>query len=61
MLDTMEIRVPPDDDDERIDITDPKAVDYWTRCFGVTEERLRMAVASAGTVKDDLRIYLGLP
>jgi len=60
MLDTMEIRVPPDDD-ERIDITDPKAVDYWAEWFGVTEERLRIAVASAGTVKDDLRIYLGLP
>ncbi|KQX87147.1 DUF3606 domain-containing protein [Variovorax sp. Root473] len=59
MLDNMEIRVPPDD--ERIDITDPKAVDYWTQWFGVTEERLRIAVASAGTVKDDLRIYLGLP
>ncbi|BEP47998.1 DUF3606 domain-containing protein [Variovorax paradoxus] len=59
MPDDMEIRVPQDD--ERIDITDLKEVDYWTKCFGVSEARLRMAVASAGTMKDDLRIYLGLP
>ena len=56
---TSEIRIPQDD--ERIDVTDLKEVDYWTQWFGVSEERLRTAVASAGTVKDDLRIYLGLP
>ncbi|MET3376474.1 hypothetical protein ABIC89_005553 [Variovorax boronicumulans] len=60
MLDDTETRV-PHGADERIDITDPKAVDYWTRWFGVTEERLRMEVASAGTVTVDLRVYLGLP
>ncbi len=59
MPDNMEIRVPQDD--ERIDITDLQEVDYWTRWFGVSEEQLRIAVASAGTVKDDLRTYLGLP
>ncbi len=59
MLDDTEIRIPQDD--ERIDITDLKEVDYWTKWFGVSEARLRMAVASAGTMKDDLRIYLGLP
>ncbi|WP_230682895.1 DUF3606 domain-containing protein [Variovorax paradoxus] len=59
MPDDMEIRVPQND--ERIDITDLKEVDYWTKWFGVSEARLRMAVASAGTIKDDLRIYLGLP
>jgi hypothetical protein len=59
MLDDMKIHIPQDD--ERIDITDLKEVDYWTKTFGVDEARLRMAVASAGTMKDDLRIYLGLP
>jgi hypothetical protein len=59
MPDDMEIRVPQDD--EQIDITDLKEVDYWTKWFGVSETRLRMAVASAGTIKDDLRVYLGLP
>ncbi|MFM9926479.1 DUF3606 domain-containing protein [Variovorax sp. H27-G14] len=54
-----DIRIPQDD--ERIDVTDLKEVDYWTHWFGVSEERLRTAVASAGTVKDDLRVYLGLP
>ena len=59
MPDDMESRVPQDD--ERIDITDLKEVDYWTKWFGVSEARLRMAVASAGTIRDDLRVYLGLP
>jgi len=59
MREDTEIRIPQDD--ERIDVTDLKEVDYWTQWFGVSEERLRTAVASAGTVKDDLRVYLGLP
>ena len=59
MPDDMEIRVPQDD--EHIDITDLKEVDSWTKWFGVSETRLRLAVASAGTYKDDLRVYLGLP
>ena len=59
MSPTSEIRIPQDD--ERIDVTDLKEVDYWTRWFGVSEARLRTAVASAGTHRDDLRIYLGLP
>jgi hypothetical protein len=59
MPDDMEIRVPQND--EHIDITDLKEVDYWTKWFGVSEARLRLAVASAGTYKDDLRVYLGLP
>jgi hypothetical protein len=59
MREDTEIRIPRDD--ERIDVTDLKEVDYWTQWFGVSEERLRTAVASAGTMKDDLRVYLGLP
>jgi len=59
MPDSSEIRIPQDDD--RIDVTDLKEVDYWTKWFGVSEVRLRTAVASAGTLKDDLRVYLGLP
>ena len=59
MPDDSEMRIPQDD--ERIDVTDLKEVDYWTRWFGVSEARLRTAVASAGTHRDDLRIYLGLP
>jgi hypothetical protein len=59
MSEDLQIRIPRDDD--RIDVTDLKEVDYWTEWFGVSEERLRTAVASAGTQRDDLRIYLGLP
>lgn len=59
MPDDSEIRIPQDD--ERIDVTDLKEVDYWTKWFGVSEARLRTAVASAGTHRDDLRVYLGLP
>jgi hypothetical protein len=49
MREDTEIRIPQDD--ERIDVTDLKEVDYWTQWFGVSEERLRTAVASAGTVR----------
>ncbi|MGJ7500886.1 DUF3606 domain-containing protein [Variovorax sp. ZT5P49] len=59
MSDDGEARIPQDD--ERIDVTDLKEVDYWTKWFGVSEAKLRTAVASAGTRKDDLRVYLGLP
>jgi len=59
MPEASEIRIPQDD--EQIDVTDLKEVDYWTKWFGVTEARLRTAVASAGTRRDDLRVYLGLP
>ena len=58
MPDDNEIRIPQDND--RIDVTDLKEVDYWTHEFGVSGQRLRTAVASAGTIKDDLRVYLGL-
>ena len=47
MREDTEIRIPRDD--ERIDVTDLKEVDYWTQWFGVSEERLRTAVASAGS------------
>jgi len=39
MREDTEIRIPQDD--ERIDVTDLKEVDYWTQWFGVSEERLR--------------------
>ena len=42
MPDDMEIRVPQSD--EHIDITDLKEVDYWTKWFGVSETRLRLAL-----------------
>jgi len=37
MREDTEIRIPRDD--ERIDVTDLKEVDYWTQWFGVSEER----------------------
>ena len=59
MAEDLEIRIPRSD--EHVDITDLREVDYWTQWFGVSEVRLRTAVASAGTVREDLRVYLGLP
>lgn len=59
MPDPTQIRIPQDD--QRINVTDLEEVDYWTHEFGVSEQRLRTAVAQAGTLRDDLRVYLGLP
>ena len=39
----------------RIDVDDPREVEYWTREFGVTEEHLRRLVAKYGASADALR------
>ena len=59
MPESSAIRIPQDDDLDHV--TDLKRSTTGTKWFGVSEVRLRTAVASAGTLKDDLRVYLGLP
>jgi hypothetical protein len=46
-------------DQLRINIEEPHEVRYWTQRLGCTEEELRKAVASAGTVAKDVRTVLG--
>lgn len=48
-------------DAARINVNEDHEVRYWTKALGVTEERLRSAVASAGVMAKDVRAHLGLP
>ncbi len=41
-----------------IELTEPWEVDYWTATLGVTEERLRHAIAEVGRVPAEVRRYL---
>ena len=46
-------------DQLRININEPHEIRYWTQRLGCTEEELRKAVASAGTMAKDVRSALG--
>jgi len=45
-------------DRSRINVHEDYEVQYWSREFEVTPERLRGAVANAGPMVDDVRRYL---
>jgi hypothetical protein len=47
-------------DAARINVNEAYEVRYWTRNFGVTEQKLRSAVAAAGVMAKDVRRYLGV-
>jgi hypothetical protein len=42
-------------DNKRIDIHDPDEVRHWTKSLGVTEEKLKAAVARVGTSAEKVR------
>ena len=42
-------------DNKRIDIHDPNEVRHWTKSLGVTEEKLKEAVARVGTSAEKVR------
>ncbi len=46
-------------DRSRVNVNEPHELRYWTRAFGVTEAKLRSAVAAAGVSVDKVRRYLG--
>lgn len=46
-------------DDERINVSQPHEVEYWTRKIGVTEAELRRAVSAVGPMATVVRLYLG--
>lgn len=58
MADDLSNRGPQDA--ARINVNEQHELRYWTRTFGVTEARLRSAVAAAGTSADAVRKYLGI-
>jgi hypothetical protein len=59
MADDTTIRGPADG--QRINVNEEHELRYWTKTLGVTEQKLRAAVASAGVMVKDVRAYLGIP
>ena len=45
-------------DSKRININEQHEVRYWTQALNITEEDLRGAVRTVGTMADDVRAYL---
>ena len=46
---------------ERIDLSVPRDVRYWTGVWGLTDQELRDAVAAVGPVAADVAAHLGKP
>jgi len=57
MTDNLKLRGSPDN--KRINVHEPYEVRSWAQHFGVTPERLKQAVAAAGTSAAAVRRYLG--
>jgi len=45
-------------DRDRINLTENYEVEYWAKRFGITPERLREVVKTAGTSVKDVENYL---
>ncbi len=58
MADDLSNRGPADA--QRINVNEEHELRYWMKTFGVTEQKLRSAVASAGILAKDVRTYLGV-
>ena len=58
MADDLSKRGPQDQ--SRVNVNEPHELRYWTQALGVSEARLRSAVAAAGTSTRAVRDYLGL-
>ena len=48
-------------DRARININEDHEIRYWTKALGVSEEKLREAVAAVGVSADAVRQHLGKP
>jgi hypothetical protein len=46
-------------DRDRINLSEPYEVQYWTKALGVSVEELREAVAAAGSTAKAVRAHLG--
>ena len=46
-------------DRSRVNVNEPHELRYWTKELGVTEAKLRSAVAAAGVSVEKVRRYLG--
>jgi hypothetical protein len=52
---------PGPQDDDRINVLVEAELDYWTKAFGVSRERLALAIEEVGPGVADLRRVLGTP
>jgi Protein of unknown function (DUF3606) len=57
MADDLSNRGPADR--ARINVHEPHEVKYWTKALGVSEEKLKDAVAKVGVMADAVRKHLG--
>ena len=57
MTDDLSNRGPQDR--SRVNVNEPHELRYWTKELGVTEAKLRSAVAAAGVSVEKVRRYLG--
>ena len=48
-------------DRARINVNEDHEIRYWTNALGVSEEKLRQAVAAVGVSADAVRQHLGKP
>jgi hypothetical protein len=48
-------------DRARINVNEDHEIRYWTQALGVSEEKLREAVAAVGVGADAVRQHLGKP
>lgn len=46
-------------DRDRINLSEPYEVQYWTKALGVSTEELKKAVSAAGSTAKAVRAYLG--
>jgi hypothetical protein len=46
-------------DRDRINLSEPYEVQYWTKTLGVSAEELRKAVAQVGSTSNAVRKHLG--
>lgn len=52
-------KIPGPQDPNTINLDQKHEITYWTQTLGVTEARLRAAVAAVGNKVADVRRYLG--
>ena len=48
-------------DRARINVNEDHEIRYWTQTLGVSEGKLREAVAAVGVGADEVRQHLGMP
>lgn len=59
MADDLQKRGPIDR--SRVNVSEPWEIEWWSKKWSISPERLREAVAKAGVMANDIADYLGKP